>query len=104
MVSGDWMHATSRKRMGTDMRMTSCIAAAAACVAMASAHPGAGRDEAAGVTVMTFNIQHAIDTIAKLQPELVGLQEVTRNHPYYNCDDQPAKIAEGLKAATGRAW
>ena len=65
---------------------------------------------------MTFNIQHgidgsnkynlqrAIDTIAKVQPDLVGLQEVTRNHPYYNCDDQPAKIAEGLKAATGRAW
>ena len=74
-------------------------------------------NEAGGiVTVMTFNIQHgidgagkynlqrAIDTIAKIQPDVVGLQEVTRNHPYYNCDDQPAKIAEGLKAATGRAW
>jgi endonuclease/exonuclease/phosphatase family metal-dependent hydrolase len=68
------------------------------------------------ITVMTFNIQHgidgthkynlqrAIDTIAKVQPDLVGLQEVTRNHPYYNCDDQPARIAEGLKAATGKAW
>jgi endonuclease/exonuclease/phosphatase family metal-dependent hydrolase len=65
---------------------------------------------------MTFNIQHgidgshkynlqrAIDTIARAQPDIVGLQEVTRNHPYYNCDDQPARIAEGLKAATGRTW
>jgi endonuclease/exonuclease/phosphatase family metal-dependent hydrolase len=69
-----------------------------------------------GLKVMTFNIQHgidgsdkynlqrAIDTIAKIRPDLVGLQEVTRNHPYYNCDDQPAKLAEGLKAATGRQW
>jgi endonuclease/exonuclease/phosphatase family metal-dependent hydrolase len=65
---------------------------------------------------MTFNIQHgidgshkynlqrAIDAIARVQPDVVGLQEVTRNHPYYNCDDQPARIAEGLKAATGREW
>ena len=66
--------------------------------------------------VMTFNIQHgidgshkynlqrAIDAIAKIQPDIVGLQEVTRNHPYYNCDDQPARIAAGLRSATGRAW
>jgi len=66
--------------------------------------------------VMTFNIQHgidgshkynlqrAIDVIAKIQPDVVGLQEVTRNHPYYNCDDQPAKIAAGLRSATGRTW
>src|SRR3954470_23387341 len=65
---------------------------------------------------MTFNIQHgidgshkynlqrAIDAIARVRPDIVALQEVTRNHPYYNCDDQPARIAEGLKAATGRAW
>jgi endonuclease/exonuclease/phosphatase family metal-dependent hydrolase len=73
-------------------------------------------DGPAGLKVMTFNIQHgidgshkynlqrAIDTIAKTQPDIVGLQEVTRNHPFYNCDDQPARIAEGLKAATGRSW
>lgn len=70
----------------------------------------------AALKVMTFNIQHGIDgthkynlqraieTIARVQPDLVGLQEVTRNHPFYACDDQPARIAEGLKAATGRAW
>jgi len=65
---------------------------------------------------MTFNIQHgidgtsrynlqrAIDTIARAQPDVVGLQEVTRNHPFYACDDQPARIAEGLRAATGQIW
>jgi endonuclease/exonuclease/phosphatase family metal-dependent hydrolase len=96
-------------------RILGCLIAAASLGA-STAHPVARADAAGGVTVMTFNIQHgidgsnkynlqrAIDTIAKVQPDLVGLQEVTRNHPYYNCDDQPAKIAEGLKAATGRAW
>jgi len=66
--------------------------------------------------VMTFNIQHgidgtsrynlqrAIDTIARVQPDIVGLQEVTRNHPSYACDDQPARIASGLRVATGQAW
>jgi endonuclease/exonuclease/phosphatase family metal-dependent hydrolase len=65
---------------------------------------------------MTFNIQHgidgtsrynlqrAIDTVARVQPDIVGLQEVTRNHPSYACDDQPAKIASGLRAATGATW
>jgi len=65
---------------------------------------------------MTFNIQHgidgshkynlqrSIDAIARIQPDLVALQEVTRNHPYYNCDDQPARIADGLQAATGKPW
>lgn len=98
-------------------RTSSLVALALAAVGLGaggrtfpeSAAPG-------GLKVMTFNIQHgidgsdkynlqrSIDTIAKIQPDLVGLQEVTRNHPYYNCDDQPAKIAEGLRAATGRAW
>ena len=66
--------------------------------------------------VMTFNIQHglnnagkydlkwAIETIAKVNPDLVGVQELTRNHPAYNCDDQPARIAEGVSSATGRQW
>jgi len=66
--------------------------------------------------VMTFNIQHgidgngrynlqrAIDVIARVQPDIVGLQEVTRNHPSYACDDQPARIASGLLSATGQTW
>jgi endonuclease/exonuclease/phosphatase family metal-dependent hydrolase len=68
------------------------------------------------VKVMTFNIQHGIDgngrynlqnaasVIARAQPDIVGLQEVTRNHPSYQCDDQPAKIASAVEAATGQRW
>jgi endonuclease/exonuclease/phosphatase family metal-dependent hydrolase len=67
-------------------------------------------------TVMTYNIQHGldangrynlqgvIDVIGRLQPDIVGLQELTKNHPFYNCDDQPSVIAEGLQRATGRPW
>ena len=86
-----------------------------AAIALVAMRPH-GSDADGVVTVMSFNIQHgidasgkyglqrAIDAIAKIQPDVVGLQEVTRNHPYYNCEDQPAKLAEGLKAATGRPW
>jgi endonuclease/exonuclease/phosphatase family metal-dependent hydrolase len=68
------------------------------------------------VRVMTFNIHHgidgsgrynlqrAIDAIARIQPDIVGLQEVTRNHPSYACDDQPDRLASGLKTATGQSW
>ena len=91
------------------VRLALAFAGLTAVLALAPA-----TDQPVGWKVMTFNIQHgidrshkynlqrAIDTIARVQPDLVGLQEVTRNHPYYNCDDQPARIAEGLKAATGR--
>lgn len=70
----------------------------------------------AQLRVVTFNIQHglnndgsydlqwAIRTIAALNPDIVGVQELTRNHPSYNCEDQPAKIAQGLTASTGRTW
>jgi endonuclease/exonuclease/phosphatase family metal-dependent hydrolase len=65
---------------------------------------------------MTFNTQHGlnragkydtkwtVDTVAKIQPDIVGLQELTRNHASHNCDDQAAKIAEGLTRETGRRW
>jgi endonuclease/exonuclease/phosphatase family metal-dependent hydrolase len=67
-------------------------------------------------TVATFNIQHGLsgagrydlrystETIAKLNAGLVGLQELTRNHPYYDCDDQPARMAERVSGLTGRPW
>jgi endonuclease/exonuclease/phosphatase family metal-dependent hydrolase len=67
-------------------------------------------------SVMTYNIQHGldaagrynlqgvIDVIGRVEPDIAGLQEVTRNHPYYNCDDQPAVIAGGLQRMTGRSW
>jgi endonuclease/exonuclease/phosphatase family metal-dependent hydrolase len=66
--------------------------------------------------VVTFNIQHglnndgaydlkwAVQTIAALNPDIVGVQELTRNHPSYQCDDQPARIAQELTAMTGRMW
>lgn len=51
-----------------------------------------------------YNLQRSIDAIARIQPDLAGLQEVTRNHSLYRCDDQPALIADGLRRATGRTW
>src|SRR6476620_11489597 len=66
---------------------------AAACGASSPSSPGAATPE---FRVMTFNIQHglngagkygldsAVQTIAKVGPDLVGVQELTRNHPYYN--------------------
>lgn len=100
------------------MRLTLASVTLAVVIAAAASveRRDAVADGRAGLKVMTFNIQHgidgshqynlqrAIDAIAKIQPDVVALQEVTRNHPYYNCDDQPARIAEGVKAATGRAW
>jgi endonuclease/exonuclease/phosphatase family metal-dependent hydrolase len=71
---------------------------------------------AATLRVLTFNIQHglnndgqydlkwAVQTIAALHPDIVGIQEFTRNHPYYKCEDQPAVVAKGLTAATGQTW
>jgi endonuclease/exonuclease/phosphatase family metal-dependent hydrolase len=68
------------------------------------------------LTVMTFNIQHgmtaagrydldkAVAVIAALNPDVVGLQETTRNHPKYNCDDQPKRLADALTRTTGRQW
>jgi endonuclease/exonuclease/phosphatase family metal-dependent hydrolase len=81
--------------------------------------PSALPSAAAGgrqLRVATFNIQHglsndgdydlqwAVRTIAALNPDIVGVQELTRNHPAYKCEDQPVKIAQGLSQATGRTW
>jgi len=86
---------------------------AGACGSSSPSAPGAANVE---FRVMTFNIQHglngagkygldaAVQTIAKVGPDLVGVQELTRNHPYYNCEDQPARIADMLSQATGRRW
>src|ERR1700712_3267415 len=116
-------------RIGEFLRLSSAVgllggmaAAAASCgggAAPAGPSAAAGaRSARAPITlkVMTFNIHHgidasgrynlqrAIDAIARIQPDIVGLQEVTRNHPSYACDDQPARIAAGLRAATGQTW
>lgn len=103
------------KKLHMRMTLTSTVIALVVSAYGAASRPAMRADEAA-LRVMTFNIQHgidgthkynlqrAIDVIAKVQPDIVGLQEVTRNHPYYNCDDQPARIAAGLRSATGRQW
>ena len=98
--------------------------AAAACGLVLSGWGAAGAlagaayapPDARSFTVMTFNLHHgidgtsrynlqrAVDAIARIRPGLVGLQEVTRNHSSYRCDDQPALLAAGLERATGRPW
>jgi endonuclease/exonuclease/phosphatase family metal-dependent hydrolase len=101
------------------MRATSCIlnllCGGALLVACGSSSP-TQPSEVATFRVMTFNVQHglngagkyglnyAVQTISAIKPDLVGVQELTRNHPSYNCEDQPAKIAEMLSASTGRSW
>ncbi len=69
------------------------------------------------VTIMTFNIGKATQgtggkydlasvaaVIARLAPDVVGVQEVVRNDARLDCDDQPARLAELLKDLTGRTW
>ncbi len=106
------------------MIRAAAVAAAAVAAACGGGSPSAPSGAAAlgaarpaiTLKVMTFNIQHgiggdnkyslqrAIDTIARVRPDIVGMQEVTRNHPYYNCEDQPAVLQSGLRAATGERW
>jgi endonuclease/exonuclease/phosphatase family metal-dependent hydrolase len=74
--------------------------------------PSAGRE----FRVMTLNAQAGVnsrgrydlprlaDTIASISPSIVGLQELTRNHAVYNCDDQAALLAQRLRLITGRPW
>jgi endonuclease/exonuclease/phosphatase family metal-dependent hydrolase len=66
-------------------------------VATFNIHKGADRQG-------NYRLDRTIDAIARLHPDVVGLQEVMRNHPDFNCDDQPALIAQGLRARTGRPW
>ena len=66
--------------------------------------------------VMTYNIQfgensagwynlgRTADTIAATGANLVGLQQVVRNHAQFNCDDQPALLAAMLRSRTGLPW
>jgi endonuclease/exonuclease/phosphatase family metal-dependent hydrolase len=51
-----------------------------------------------------YNLSGTIEALAGLGADVVGLQEVLRNHPHFNCDDQPQMIAEGLRHVTGRPW
>ena len=90
------------------------IALVALCLQPSS--PGAARAAQRDFRVATFNIYKGadvrnrynlsgtIEALAALDADVVGLQEVLRNHPHFNCDDQPKMIAEGLRRLTGRAW
>jgi endonuclease/exonuclease/phosphatase family metal-dependent hydrolase len=60
-------------------------------------YKGAGSDN-------RYDLQRTIEAIARLDADLVGVQEVLRNHPQFDCDDQPARIAAGLRRLTGRRW
>jgi endonuclease/exonuclease/phosphatase family metal-dependent hydrolase len=51
-----------------------------------------------------YDLQRTVEAIARLDADVVGVQEALRNHPQFNCDDQPALIAEGLRRITGRRW
>lgn len=51
-----------------------------------------------------YNLERTIDAIRRFDADLVGVQEVMRNHAGTNCDDQPALIAKGLRRRTGRPW
>ena len=51
-----------------------------------------------------YDLHRTIEAIARFDADLVGVQEALRNHPQFNCDDQPALIVEGLRRVTGRRW
>jgi endonuclease/exonuclease/phosphatase family metal-dependent hydrolase len=51
-----------------------------------------------------YDLRRTIEAIARIDANLVGVQEALRNHPQFNCDDQPALIAEGLHRVTGKRW
>ena len=111
---GIWRRNTSHARQYLPGLLL-IVTAAAACGG-SPVGPSAADRGSTSFTVMTFNIQHGldfngrynlqgdIDTIARVQPDLVALQEVARNHPSYRCEDQPQLIAKGLQQATGRSW
>jgi endonuclease/exonuclease/phosphatase family metal-dependent hydrolase len=92
--------------------MAVCLAVTGVADRPAAAVP---RD-AATFRVVTFNIHKGADrqgrydlsrtiaAIANLDADLVGMQEVLRNDPGFNCDDQPALIVQGLRRLTGRPW
>jgi endonuclease/exonuclease/phosphatase family metal-dependent hydrolase len=66
-------------------------------VATFNIHKGANRKG-------DYDLERTIDAIWRLNVDLIGVQEAMRNHPAFNCDDQPALIAEGLRRRTGRRW
>lgn len=91
------------------------IALAVSCGA-SSESPTAASAAPIEFRVMTFNIQHGLNgsgkygleaaaaAVAAQRADLVGLQELTRNHPAYNCEDQPVRLAEAVSSRAGATW
>lgn len=87
-----------------------------ALMGASSQRPTGAFDSAPPFRVATFNIHkgadrpglydldQTIDLIQSLDADLVGVQEVLRNHAAFECDDQPALITAGLRRRTGRPW
>lgn len=51
-----------------------------------------------------YDLPRLAHAIAAAHPDIVGIQELTRNHSEYQCDDQPALLATLLQQITGRTW
>ncbi len=51
-----------------------------------------------------YGLERTVNAIARVGADVVGVQEALRNHPDFNCDDQPALIAEQLRRLTGQRW
>jgi endonuclease/exonuclease/phosphatase family metal-dependent hydrolase len=51
-----------------------------------------------------YDLERTTEAIARFDADVVGVQEAMQNHPDFNCDDQPALIAQGLRKRTGRPW
>lgn len=51
-----------------------------------------------------YHLDRTIETMARSGADVIGAQEVMRNHLDTNCEDQPALIAVGLRQRTGDAW
>ena len=98
------------------LKLPYSVAIALVTLCLQGSSPGAARAAGREFRVATFNIYKGadvrnrynlsgtIEAMASLDADVVGLQEVLRNHPHFNCDDQPKMIAEGLRRITGRAW
>jgi endonuclease/exonuclease/phosphatase family metal-dependent hydrolase len=92
------------------------------CVPLASAVVIAGVrtpidvHERPTIRVATFNIhkgaprrgpyalERTIDAIYRLGVDVIGVQEAMRNDASFACDDQPRRIAEGLRQRTRQTW
>jgi endonuclease/exonuclease/phosphatase family metal-dependent hydrolase len=92
-----------------------CLIVAVSAAAAAVSHRPTPRADGR-LRVVTFNIHKGADrrerydlsrtiaVLAALDADVIGLQEVLRNHPGYGCDDQPALVAKGLQHLTGASW